>query len=369
MSSSTTCSQSGCTNPPAPRPGGGFYRSCVQCKERRAAWQRKHEAKRAANGSCRSCGEPCDLKPDGTRHDRCATRRDRRNRRTTRLLDASLCACGRPRDERADGKLYSRCPDCRQRRKARKVELVARGGCRVCFYQTSIEGHTVCERCLPVAQERDARRRLREAEKRDRLKAREAERVERQAAREAERRERIARLAEQAAQRAGAAEAKALREAARKAHRLPDELRCTEKRCERPRGVKTDGTLYAICDPCRERHNRNQRRRSAELRSDGGCSKCAYRPRVEGDYLCAPCRETRDAAYAEAKELRRISREIDEWAAKPERAYEPTPEDCGISRWNSRKPREATAAYWSPNPDPHRELDPDANTYSRFRRC
>ncbi len=202
-----------------------------------------------------------------------------------------------------------------------------------------------------------------------RARARDAERAERQAAREVERRERIARLAEQAAQRARAAEAKALREAARKADRLPDELRCTEKRCGRPRGVKADGTLYAICDPCRERHNRNQRRRSSVLRARGGCSKCAYRPHVEGDYLCAPCRETREAEYAEAKELRRISHDIDEWAAKPERKYEPTPEDCGISRWNSRKPREANARYWSPNPDPHRELGPEWDTYRRFRRC
>ena len=61
----------------------------------------------------------------------------------------------------------------------------------------------------------------------------------------------------------------------------------------------------------------DQRRRSRELVAQGGCSKCAYRPRVEGDYLCAPCRESRDAEYAEAKELRRISREIDEWRRSP----------------------------------------------------
>lgn len=333
MPSHPQCSQHGCSRPCAEKPNGGHYRSCAPCKARRAAWQRRHETKRTGAGNCRSCNAPCDRKPDGSHYTRCSTCRSERSQRTAKLKQEGLCGCGKPRDARADGSLYSRCPACRQQRQAHKRKLVAEGGCRMCYYRPRIEGNTVCESCLPIVLERDARRRAREAERDAKLKALEDERAE--------------------------------REAAKKAAMLPDNLRCTEKGCQRPRGTKADGSLYTTCDPCRERHNRNQRRRSAELRDEGGCSKCAYRPRIEGDTLCEQCREQADAKA----DIRMLANAIDEWAAKEEPELEPSAEDCGVSRWNSRKPRETGTGYWSPNPDPHRELDPDANTYSRFRRC
>ena len=141
---------------------------------------------------------------------------------------------------------------------------------------------------------------------------------------------------------------------------------CSQNGCSRPRDVKPDGTLYANCAPCRKRRARNQRRARERLRPQGGCSRCAYRKRLPGDFLCARCRADRD----DEKELRRIAAEIDAWAA-PDRepVFKPSPEDCGVSRWNSRKPREATAAYWSPLPDP-KPADPDSYRYHRrFRKC
>ena len=43
---------------------------------------------------------------------------------------------------------------------------------------------------------------------------------------------------------------------------------------------------------------------------------------------------------------------IDEFAAKPETVHRASNLDLGISIWNSRPKPQATAAYWSPLPDP-----------------
>ena len=88
---------------------------------------------------------------------------------------------------------------------------------------------------------------------------------------------------------------------------------CAQPRCRHPVGVKKNGELAKSCERCREDRDieRAQKRRDA-----------------------------RDAAA------------IDEFAAGPDRAHEPSNLDCGISPWNARPKPQATAAYWSPLPDP-----------------
>ena len=82
--------------------------------------------------------------------------------------------------------------------------------------------------------------------------------------------------------------------------------------------------------------------------AEGGCRRCAYRKRLEGDFLCDRCRAEREESRRNALD----AAVIDEVAAKPDMAHNPSNLDCGISPWNARPKPEPSAAYWSPLPDP-----------------
>jgi len=383
---SPTCSQKNCDRLVERRLNGDFFRSCAKCRARRAAWQRRKEAERIANGDCRSCGRPLG-RDAGSSSDRCAACRAQRRQRVTAPTKAGVCRCGHPRDQRPDGTLYYRCPKCRSARAKRNAELVEQGGCVKCYHRHRAAGDTLCAICRERYPEHLARRRKSEAARppRQRTRRRNPNAPYRhpwpagpKLPPEFECRNRCSNRRDQKPDGTLYAECRPCRER-RQLRRSPDgryrlpwpagpklppQLKC-RNRCSNRRDEKPDGTLYAQCRSCRER----TKRRRAELVAAGGCVKCGYRQRADGDTHCPSCRIAKDAHNAEARELRRLAREIDEWAAKPEpRRFEPSAEDCGISRWNSRKPREATAAYWTPLPDP-KPAEPDAYRYRRkFRR-
>ena len=127
---------------------------------------------------------------------------------------------------------------------------------------------------------------------------------------------------------------------------------CAQHRCNRPAARKPDGGWYASCQPCLDRRAASCRRRRRALVAEGGCRRCGYRKRLAGDFLCQRCRDDRDAERAQKRQDALDAAAIDEFAAKPDRAHEPSNLDCGVSPWNARAPREASAAYWSPLPDP-----------------
>ena len=337
---SPTCSQKNCNRPVDRRPNGEFFRSCAKCRTRRAAWQRRKEAHRIANGQCRSCGRP--RSPDDvSSSDRCAPCRKRRTQRATsrtkaRITKPGICRCGRPCDTRPDGTLYYRCPTCRAARRNQKADLLAQGGCIKCYHRQRAAGDTLCPVC------------------RERYPAHLARRRELEAARPPRRR------------------------TGRTRRRNPTHrtaiLGPPALNCPRNSNAATDAPIAATRNPT-ARSTRN----AVRAASEGNAAALNWSPRAVASNAAtasatraiatAPAAGSRRTRKnAEARELRRLAREIDQWAAKPERNFEPTPEDCGISRWNSRKPREASAAYWSPLPDP-KPAEPDAYRYRRkFRR-
>ncbi|MYE22956.1 MAG: hypothetical protein F4Y01_03270 [Gammaproteobacteria bacterium] len=144
---------------------------------------------------------------------------------------------------------------------------------------------------------------------------------------------------------------------------------CRHKRCRNKVAVKRDGTPAHACQRCLGRRAASCKRRRAALVADGGCRRCAYRKRAEGDFLCERCREARGAERDRRRQDAVDAAAIDEFAAQPEGVHRASALDCGVSPWNARRPREANASYWSPNPDPQRILDPEWDTYRRFRRC
>ena len=127
---------------------------------------------------------------------------------------------------------------------------------------------------------------------------------------------------------------------------------CLLKRCRRPAAVKKDGTFAHACQPCLDRRAACCRRRRAALVAEGGCRRCSYRKRLEGDFLCARCREDRDRERGQKRQDAIDAAVIDEFAAQPERVHKVSNLDCGISPWNARPKPEPSAAYWSPLPDP-----------------
>ena len=127
---------------------------------------------------------------------------------------------------------------------------------------------------------------------------------------------------------------------------------CVQPRCNKPRALKANGEYAKSCSGCLARRARSCKRRRAALTAEGGCRRCAYRKRLEGDFLCARCREDRDIERAQKRQDALDAGVIDEFAAKPDRAHEPSNLDCGVSPWNARPKPQATAAYWSPLPDP-----------------
>ncbi|MYB37706.1 MAG: hypothetical protein F4Y26_10045 [Gammaproteobacteria bacterium] len=152
---------------------------------------------------------------------------------------------------------------------------------------------------------------------------------------------------------------------------VPDEdlPTCRHRRCRSKVAVKRDGTPAHACQRCLDRRAASCRRRRRALAAEGGCRRCGYRKRLEGDFLCQRCRDDRDAERDRKRRDALDAAAIDEFAARPESTHTASGLDCGVSPWNARKPREASASYWSPNPDPHRVLDPEWDTYRRFRRC
>ena len=150
---------------------------------------------------------------------------------------------------------------------------------------------------------------------------------------------------------------------------------CSQHRCKRKVAIKRDGTPAKSCQSCLDRRAASCRRRRAALGAEGGCSRCAYRKRLVGDFLCARCREDRDIERAQKRQDAVDAAAIDEFAAKPDKAHRASNLDIGVSIWNAARPKpEPSAAYWSPLPDPEpREqrgwAKPLFETGWHFRRC
>ena len=127
---------------------------------------------------------------------------------------------------------------------------------------------------------------------------------------------------------------------------------CCQPRCKRPASLKANGEYAKSCEPCRIRRAKSCKRRRAALVAQGGCRRCAYRQRLEDDFLCQRCRDDRDIERAQKRQDARDAAVIDEFAARPDRAHRASNLDMGLSPWNARKRPEPSAAYWSPLPDP-----------------
>ena len=125
-----------------------------------------------------------------------------------------------------------------------------------------------------------------------------------------------------------------------------------KQRCRNKVAIKSDGTPARACQPCLDRRARSCKRRRAALVAEGGCRRCAYRKRLEGDFLCERCREDRDIERAQKRQDAIDAAAINEFAAKPDKAHRASNLDIGVSPWNARPKPEPTAAYWSPLPDP-----------------
>ena len=149
---------------------------------------------------------------------------------------------------------------------------------------------------------------------------------------------------------------------------------CSQPRCRRPRARNPDGGWYKSCQPCLDRRAASCRRRRAALTAEGGCRRCAYRKRLEGDFLCRRCREERDTEREQKRQDAIDAAAIDEFATQPERVQKASNLHCGISPWNARPRPQPSAAYWSPLPDPIPKQDREweQSIYDdgrRFRRC
>ena len=156
--------------------------------------------------------------------------------------------------------------------------------------------------------------------------------------------------------------------------RLGPAPECSLKGCRRPAAVKKDGTFAHACQPCLDRRAASCRRRRAALAAEGGCRRCAYRKRAEGDFLCERCREDRDIERAQKRRDALDAAAIDEFAAKPDKAHRASNLDIGVSPWNGRKKAVPSAAYWSPLPDPEPREErewarPLFESRWRYRRC
>ncbi len=106
---------------------------------------------------------------------------------------------------------------------------------------------------------------------------------------------------------------------------------CAQPRCRRPASLKANGEYAKSCEPCRIRRAKSCKRRRAALVAEGGCRRCAYRKRLEGDFLCARCREDRDIQRAQKRQDAIDAAAIDEFAAQPERVHQASNLDCGLS--------------------------------------
>ena len=120
---------------------------------------------------------------------------------------------------------------------------------------------------------------------------------------------------------------------------------CCHRRCKRKVALKRDGTPATACQRCLNRRAQSCPRRRAALLAEGGCRRCAYRKRVEGDFLCERCRENRNIERAQTRQDNRDAAVIDEFAAQPDRAHRASNLDIGVSPWNARPKPEPSAAY------------------------
>ena len=127
---------------------------------------------------------------------------------------------------------------------------------------------------------------------------------------------------------------------------------CQHKRCRRKVSIKRDGTPAKACSRCLKRRAASCRRRRAFFVAQGGCRRCAYRKRAEGDFLCTRCRDDRDFEHEQSRRDALDAVIVDRFAAQPERVHHAGDLDCGVSPWNARPKPQPTAAYWSPLPDP-----------------
>ena len=149
---------------------------------------------------------------------------------------------------------------------------------------------------------------------------------------------------------------------------------CSQPRCKRKRARKANGEWAASCQPCLDRRAASCRRRRAAKTAEGGCRRCAYRKRLPGDFLCQRCRDDRDIERAQKRRDALDAAAIDEFAAKPDKAHRASNLDMGVSIWNTRPPRESSAAYWVPLPDPMPKQDREWerslwDSGWRYRRC
>ena len=152
------------------------------------------------------------------------------------------------------------------------------------------------------------------------------------------------------------------------------ETRCQQPRCNGTVALKRDGTPAKSCQRCLDRRAASCRRRRKALTAEGGCRRCAYRKRLPGDFLCERCREDRDAERAQKRQDAIDAAAIDEFTAKPDKAHRASNLDLGVSIWNARPPREPSAAYWAPLPDPvpKQEREWERSLWDsgwRYRRC
>ena len=127
---------------------------------------------------------------------------------------------------------------------------------------------------------------------------------------------------------------------------------CSQRRCRNKVAIKANGEPAKSCARCLTRRAASCRRRRAALVAEGGCRRCSYRKRLEGDFLCSRCREDRDIERAQERRDALDAAVIDEFAAKPDRAHRASNLDIGLSPWNARPKPGPSAAYWSPLPDP-----------------
>ena len=106
---------------------------------------------------------------------------------------------------------------------------------------------------------------------------------------------------------------------------------CVQRRCRRPAAIKKNGEPAKSCQACLDRRAASCRRRRKALIAEGGCRRCAYRKRLEGDFLCQRCRDDRDIERAQSRQDSLDAAAIDEFAAKPYRAHRASNLDMGVS--------------------------------------
>ena len=107
--------------------------------------------------------------------------------------------------------------------------------------------------------------------------------------------------------------------------------RCAQPRCTGTVAIKRNGTPAKSCSRCLARRAESCRRRRKALIAQGGCRRCAYRKRLEGDFLCARCREDRDLERAQKRQDATDAAAIDEFAAQPDKAHRASNIDIGVS--------------------------------------